>query len=185
MFKMNKEFYTDWLIIKNLKIPKLEKEINKHILNLRKIDVSERSTRGNQSKQYNLFEFLKNKNIKSIKKTIINSFNQRFNNKINLNLLNAWTVLGQKGSYHILHRHNSCENIHIASVLYLNVPKKSSNEEGCFYFCFRQKNEIVPYYHKPKKGDLLIFPIWLWHGSYPQNKGLRQTLNLDFKINLV
>ena len=34
----------------------------------------------------------------------------------------------------------------------------------------------------PKLGDLIIMPIHIFHGAYPQSKGTRQTLNMDFEV---
>ena len=34
----------------------------------------------------------------------------------------------------------------------------------------------------PEVGKLLIFPDWVLHGTYPQTKGTRQTLNVDYKL---
>jgi hypothetical protein len=127
--------------------------------------------------QYNLFN---KKNLEIINPIILNVSNQICStlNIFNLNISSAWTVLGEKGTYHTLHRHNL--NDDISTVLYLEVPNiKFPDADGCFYFFNGEEvQEIIP-----KKGDLLIFPATLFHGSYPQGEGLRQTLNLDFSRN--
>ena len=94
----------------------------------------------------------------------------------NLKLCSAWTVLGKRGTYHTCHRHNT--NTDISSVLYLESPD-SNFPSGAFYFFADEK----VYDFQPKKGDLIIFPVTMFHGSYPQGDGLRQTLNMDFSQN--
>ena len=140
-----------------------------------------KSTVGKKSKQYNLLNKVKNtfleKKIKTkIKKLLKTSYS--------LEILNAWTVIGEKGSYHKLHNHfsNSDKNI-ICSVIYLETPEKKDNENGNFYCAYMDKYKQVQYFsHKPEVGDIIVFPSWLLHGVYPQDKGLRQSLNIDFKI---
>ena len=91
-------------------------------------------------------------------------------------------MLGYKGSYHTVHKHNNKIN-HISVVLYLNVNKTQQNNENGNFYCFLNNQNNIQYYsHKPKKNDLIIMPVWLLHGVYPQEKGLRQTLNLDFEL---
>jgi len=87
----------------------------------------------------------------------------------------AWTVLGEKGGYHVCHKHNDTDDI--STVLYLAVPEETNNKQGAIYF-FAENNLNV---HIPKVGELLIFPVTMHHGTYPQGEGLRQTLNIDFK----
>jgi hypothetical protein len=109
----------------------------------------------------------------------------------NINLLNAWTVLGQEKGYHVVHSHdpnNTIQDQKIATVLYLNTTPKSEwqliNEEeaGNFYALYYRNDKINYWTYAPKKGDLLIFPSNTFHGTYPQPKGLRQTLNMDFQV---
>jgi len=95
----------------------------------------------------------------------------------NLNLASSWTVLGKRGSYHTCHKHNT--NKDVSTVLYLETPQTNDErDEGIFYFVINNEvHELVP-----KKGRLLIFPVTMYHGVYPQGDGLRQTLNMDFSL---
>ena len=124
-----------------------------------------------------------------IKEKILLNLDTHLKFKCNeLTLLNAWSILGDEHSYHSLHKHNNKTNF-ISSVIYLTVPKFDDykypgNSPGDFYYVYQQDQEIQYNNHKPQIGDLLILPVWLWHGTYPQTKGLRQTLNLEFEICL-
>tara|TARA_R100001463_G_scaffold21796_1_gene52365 strand:+ start:52 stop:528 length:477 start_codon:yes stop_codon:yes gene_type:complete len=130
------------------------------------INLSDLSTKGKNSKQFFLDDFSK---LEKISNDI-----QFFLNK-KLKLIRAWTVYGRKGSYHTIHRHNEKHYPHLATVIYLKVPKK---EPGDFTYILNEGYDFIT----PKEGDIFIFPIHIIHGTYPQGEGLRQTLNLDFEI---
>jgi mRNA degradation ribonuclease J1/J2 len=105
-------------------------------------------------------------------KNIIKIYERLLNKK--LDLKNAWTVYGQEGTYHTIHRHASTDKF-ICTVLFLDTSGVST-PNGDFYAVL---NNTV-YQYSPRKGDLLIFSSDVCHGTYPQVKGLRHTLNLDF-----
>jgi hypothetical protein len=72
--------------------------------------------------------------------------------------------------------------------MYLSSPPKNPYDEklldmGNFYY-FLNKRENLLLFNSiyPKTNDFFIFPSWIWHGSYPQVKGIRQTLNIDFNV---
>jgi hypothetical protein len=173
----------DWLLIENMKIEKIKNQIKQKIKKQIPIDLKEKSTKGIKSKQYELFNnFLLKDNsniVKYVKDSIKNSINKNFNKNYTLKLISAWTILGKENGYHTMHKHNDKEKNHISSILYLNVPKKFS---GNFYCVFKKNDEINYFDHVPKNGQLIIFPVWIFHGTYPQGKGSRHTLNLDFEI---
>ena len=175
---MNDQFNNDWIIIDNISITNISKIVKQGIKTTSSISLDSKSSRGDNVKQYDLFEYLNNNPaIDKIKEKILLNLDRHLHLKLNnLKLLSAWTVLGYKNSYHTLHKHNKKQN-HVSSVLYLNV-----QEEGIFYYVYKKNEEIEYGSHKPQVGDLIIFPVWLWHGAYPQSQGLRQTLNLDFEI---
>ena len=91
-----------------------------------------------------------------------------------LRLRNAWTVYGKEGSYHMAHRHH-CTADFLCTVLFLDT-SGISTPNGDFYAILN--NDV--YQYSPQKGDLLIFTSDVCHGTYPQVKCLRHTLNLDF-----
>ena len=93
-----------------------------------------------------------------------------------LNPKNAWTVYGEEGTYHTIHRHHETPDF-LCTVLFLETIGVSS-PNGDFYAVL---NNGV-YQFSPTKGDLLVFSSDVCHGTYPQVKGLRHTLNIDFDI---
>ena len=92
-----------------------------------------------------------------------------------LQLLNAWSVYGDEGNFHLVHRHHKFPK-YICTVLFLDTEGVQS-PHGDFYAVLN--NNV--YQFSPQKGDLLIFSSDVCHGTYPQVKGLRQTLNMDFR----
>jgi len=143
-----------------------KKTIDSLIKKTKPTNLKYQSTKGKNSKQYFIKDLSK---IEKISKDI-----QFFLNK-KLNLINAWTVYGREGSYHTIHRHNKKHYPHLATVIYLKVPKKQA---GDFTYILNESYDFIT----PKEGDIFVFPIDMIHGTYPQGKGLRQTLNLDFEI---
>jgi hypothetical protein len=170
---------SDWLIIDKIEIESIKKFVISNTDKSNKIDLKSKSTVGNKSKQYNLFNKVKNTFLEKKIKTKIKKLLKTSNS---LEILNAWTVIGEKGSYHKLHNHfsNLDKNV-ICSVIYLEIPKKEDNENGNFYCAYRDKYKQVQYFsHKPEVGDIIVFPSCLLHGVYPQDKGIRRSLNIDF-----
>ena len=70
-------------------------------------------------------------------------------------------------------------------VILIQFPLSQVHEvkiSGNFYY-FLNENDNVSYGSvAPKKGTFIVMPVNLLHGSYPQAKGIRQTLNMDFEI---
>jgi hypothetical protein len=97
----------------------------------------------------------------------------------NLTTVSAWTVFGYENCFHKIHKHNEKNIKHVATVLYLQNSDNTTQKPGSIYAI--TNGEIVTY--DPIVGDILIFPTHLLHGTYPQGYGLRQTLNIDFKIS--
>ena len=144
-------------------------------------DITDRSTQGNNSKQYVVV-------TESI--TPLALLFHNYIKKINgvghrdLTKVNGWCVEGYKGSWHRVHNHslvreNAEPDEGIACVLYLDVPK--GNDRGEFYYIINTEKGNQLNCLMPNKGDLIIMPKSVWHGVYPQtSEGLRRTLNLDF-----
>ena len=192
----------DWLLFSKINnILDVKEQVNKTITNLKKVDVKYKSTKGDLSEQYDLFDsFLYDKNflfiLDKIKPFVINSVTEKkfIENIKDLKLINAWTVLGYKNSWHEIHNHceygyqenplKKLKKNQISVVLYINVDKKSvkENNKGSFYFIINNNNDLEYYTIKPETGKIIVFPVWLFHGTYPQGNGLRQTLNLDFEV---
>lgn len=170
----------DWLVHSKIETTNFKKTIDEIVNNETIVDNSIKSTRGLNAKQYMLFDkqhlFL---NIQNKVKEELSKILPNFN----FVLISAWTVLGEENSYHMVHKHNDPSN-HVATVLYLDVPKvKNIHQSGSFYYFLRDiNNEIQNYLIEPEIGSLIVMPIHIFHGTYPQSKGLRQTLNMDFKV---
>jgi hypothetical protein len=166
------------IIKKDINIKNFNTIINNSILE--KADLALKSTRGFLSQQYDLFDNKEKFNV--VVEEIKNQL-KKINKDMDYNLVAAWTVIGKENSYHTVHRHNEANLNHIATVLYLNVPESNMHQSGDFYYLVNDNNNNISCETiTPKKGTLIIMPIDLLHGSYPQSKGTRQTLNMDFEI---
>ena len=142
--------------------------------------VEGKSTKGHQSYQFDLFDYRDQFQdvIDSVKRKVqlhLNSFQQ--SKCQDLSLLASWSVYGNHGGYHTIHRHNDVDCDDISTVLYLSVSENDIHNPGSFFAIIN--NNVVT--HQPGVGDLLIFPVGILHGTYPQGNGLRQTLSNDFK----
>ena len=166
----------NWIINKQIDTKNFNSLINSYLKE--KIDISEKSTKGNYSEQYDLFKY--KDELKVVIEEIKNHL-KKIDNTVLYNLVAAWTVIGKENSYHTVHRHNQKVN-HIATVLYLNVPKKNIHQSGDFYYFLNDNNNISHNRISPNEGTFIVMPIDLLHGAYPQPKGIRQTLNMDFEI---
>lgn len=165
------------------------------------------STRGKNAEQYWLRDSINNLHVndlrydvfeKKYKEQILKRINEaelfkQNDDKKCLSPICAWTVIGEENSYHTIHDHGGFFN-GISTVLYLEVPDtnvEDESENNIFIITnVGQKNplyqESIPPYLtiNPEVGKLLIFPCWLPHGTHPQTKGIRQTFNVDFKIDI-
>lgn len=186
-------FSEDWLIQTNIdKISLIKKTVNDSLNNLKKQDLKKLSTRGHGAKQFSLTELMnKDETFKPILEHIKNKiqfeFKERTGGMPELELNNAWTVLGNTNSFHLAHCHTKGRFNIISTVIYLSIPSKDPNniktkDKGDFYYFLINNGKNLYYQIYPDIGQFFIFPSWIWHGSYPQIKGIRQTLNLDFNI---
>ena len=104
----------------------------------------------------------------------------------NLKPTSCWSVSGEEGSYHRIHRHlpfdgEDVEKTNrVSTVLYSDAPSQTKIADGDFYFVIKEGNEIKSYSIEPKVGDFIVMSANVFHGTYPQSKGLRRTLNMDF-----
>ena len=111
--------------------------------------------------------------IETVKDIVVHSL---ILDRTKLHLASAWTVYGEKGAYHTMHRHN--DNDDICTVIYLDVePEPVPHKHGTFIYWYENKLHLFG----PEIGDVLIFPAKTWHGTYPQTADKRHTLNLDFR----
>jgi len=94
--------------------------------------------------------------------------------KIDSKITNSWVNIQDKGG--ILKEHVHPNSI-LSGVLFINVGKKASklyfqnpNPFVCYTYTKEPLNNYTYewYSFSPKKGDLIIFPSWLKHGSNQQ-----------------
>lgn len=154
-----------------------------------------KSTSGD-SEQYDIFNKLQEQPLQELKEYIVNHVKNslvetRFiMSDENLHLEAAWIVVGKPYGYHKLHCHRYLQDPktpNIASVVYLEMEpeepiRAEDDRDGYFYYAVPENNDIVYGAIKPIVNKMILFPTWIWHGSYPQKKGRRTSLNLDFSI---
>tara|TARA_B100000497_G_C7500042_1_gene305367 strand:+ start:122 stop:652 length:531 start_codon:yes stop_codon:yes gene_type:complete len=144
-------------------------------------DITDRSTQGDNSKQYTLFT----EDLKPLA-LLFHSYIKKVKGvgHRDLKIGNGWCVEGDKGSWHRLHNHTLIRNgvvtdDGLACVLYLDVP--NGEDRGQFYYLIKDGENINLNFIMPDKGDLIFMPKTVFHGVYPQKaEGLRRTLNFDF-----
>ena len=128
-----------------------------------------------------LIKFLK-KNVKGfIKKTSQKNIND-------IKLKNFWVVRQFKNEYNPIHYHSGS----ISGVGYLKMPKnfikskKKSKTNGTIDFIHGSRSFLNKsiFNHKPKVGDMIIFPNYLMHTAYPFNvEGERRSFSFNIDID--
>jgi len=108
---------------------------------------------------------------------------------VDVRIIASWINNQMENEYNPVHYHMNCK---VSAVLYLKIPNykdRGFNEDldGHIDFIYgaTDYNGLFSgnFCHKPKEGDLLIFPSSLFHTVYPfKGKGIRRTLafNVDF-----
>tara|TARA_Y100000590_G_scaffold339040_1_gene386440 strand:- start:6395 stop:7003 length:609 start_codon:yes stop_codon:yes gene_type:complete len=176
---------------------KLNNELEKYILNLKKKD-EKGQTKSNAGgwhsdnfdivndpvakKFANVFE-------KYYKKVIIDEMGWKYDS--NLTKMEAmWSIINKKGSFNIQHNH---ANAYLSSAYYVRYPENSGVIK--FYDPRDQKNIRYPKIKnytelsaqiveiKPKEGDLLIFPSYLYH-SVAKNLSEKDRIIISFNIDI-
>ena len=132
--------------------------VNKYLINFLKINVK---------------NFIKQSSKKNIK---------------NIQLKNLWVVRQFKNEYNPIHYHSGS----ISGVGYLKMPKnlnkgkKKSKTNGTIDFIHGSKSLLNKsiFNHKPKVGDMIIFPNYLMHTAYPFNvDGERRSFSFNLEID--
>ena len=125
---------------------------------------------------------------KNIKKYLTNS---GLNKIKEIKIINVWVVRQFKNEYNPIHYHEG----QLSGVGYLRIPKKMTQNNmvknkkiktnGTIDFINGQKNFLSKsiYNLNPKVGDLIIFPNYLMHATYPFNvEGERRSFSFNAKI---
>jgi len=132
--------------------------VNKYLINFLKINVK---------------NFIKQSSKKNIK---------------NIQLKNLWVVRQFKNEYNPIHYHSGS----ISGVGYLKMPKnltkgkKKSKTNGTIDFIHGSRSLLNKsiFNHKPKVGDMIIFPNYLMHTAYPFNvDGERRSFSFNLEID--
>jgi hypothetical protein len=141
----------------------------------------------NDSRFYKFEEEYKNQILNRIKSA--NLFDEKRKESIDLDYMNAWSIIGEENSYHTIHCHNEGIFDGISTLVYLEVPDTNIEDdpENNIFLATNVGPKNLFYYENsnclsinPEVGKLLIFPDWVLHGTYPQTKGIRQTFNVDY-----
>ena len=128
-----------------------------------------------------LIKFINSNVKKYIKKTI-----NRRTKTIKLN--NLWIVRQYKNEYNPVHFHSG----HISGVGYLKIPnnitksQKRLKTNGTIDFIHGSKSFLNNsiFNHKPKVGDLILFPNYLMHTAYPfKREGERRSFSFNLTLD--
>ena len=128
-----------------------------------------------------LIKFINSNVKKYIKKTI-----NRRTKTIKLN--NLWIVRQYKNEYNPVHFHSG----HVSGVGYLKIPnnitksRKRLKTNGTIDFIHGSKSFLNNsiFNHKPKVGDLILFPNYLMHTAYPfKREGERRSFSFNLTLD--
>ena len=106
----------------------------------------------------------------------------------NFKVKNFWVVRQFKNEYNPIHYHSG----NLSGVGYLKIPKnftkskKKSKTNGTIDFIHGSKSFLNKsiFNHKPKVGDMIIFPNYLMHTAYPFNvEGERRSFSFNLEID--
>ena len=137
---------------------------------------------------------LKNKFIKkNLRSFISKSINQYIKKTINkkpkkIRIKNLWVVRQFKNDYNPIHFHSG----DISGVGYLKIPNnltqsnKKIKTNGTIDFIHGSKSFLNNsiFNHKPKVGDLILFPNHLMHTAYPfKSDGERRSFSFNLEVD--
>ncbi len=180
-----------------IKIPKkiiilINKEVETILKNKEKLKKSNYSNKlvGQVKQEFQLSKNFINKHlirfINNSVKTYIKKSSNRNAKKISLK--NLWIVRQFKNEYNPIHFHSG----DISGVGYLNIPKKITQgnkklkTNGTIDFIYGSKSFLNNsiFNHRPKVGDLILFPNYLMHTAYPfKRDGERRSFSFNLSID--
>ena len=173
-------------------VSKINKEVDNILQNKTKTKKSDYSKKlvGEVKQELALSKTFVNKYlINFLKNNIKNFIKKSSNKKINsIKLKNFWVVRQFKNEYNPIHYHSGS----ISGVGYLKIPKnfmkskKKSKTNGTIDFIHGSRSLLNKsiFNHKPKVGDMIIFPNYLMHTAYPFNvDGERRSFSFNIDIN--
>ena len=180
-----------------IKIPKkkiyiINKEVDKILSNKKRLKISDYSSKlvgqvhqeiklSSKFIKKNLLNFISENVKKYIKKSIKKDVKK-------LKLLNLWVVRQFKNEYNPIHFHSG----NISGVGYLKIPKnitrsrKRLKTNGTIDFIHGSRSFLNNslFNHKPKVGDMILFPNYLMHTAYPfKRDGERRSFSFNINID--
>jgi len=173
-------------------VDKINKEVDNILLDKKKVTKSDYSKKlvGQVKQEIELsHNFIKKNLIKFIGDNVKKYIKKCTNKDIKkLNLKNLWVVRQFKNEYNPIHFHNG----NISGVGYLKIPKnltksqKKIKTNGTIDFIHGSKSFLNKslFNHKPKVGDLILFPNYLMHTAYPFNMdGERRSFSFNIDLD--
>ena len=180
-----------------LKIPnKIIKQINVEVDNIlsnkdkiKKNDYSKKLV-GQVKQEFQLSKIFINKYLKNfINSSVKNYIKKGCNRNVKrINFHNLWVVRQFKNEYNPIHFHSG----DISGVGYLKVPsnitkgEKKVQTHGTIDFIHGSKSFLNNsiFNHKPKVGDLILFPNYLMHTAYPfKIDGERRSFSFNLSLD--
>ena len=173
-------------------IEKINHEVEK-IINDKKKSISNDYSKKLVGQVQQEIELKKNFIKKNLKNFISKSINQYLKKSLNkksknIKIKNLWVVRQFKNEYNPVHFHDG----NVSGVGYLKIPsnltksKKKIKTNGTIDFIYGSKsflNDCI-FNHKPRVGDLILFPNYLMHTAYPFNsKGERRSFSFNIEID--
>ena len=180
------------LKISKLIVVKINNEVEK-IINQKKLskkyDYSKKLV-GQVQQEIELSKSFIKKNLNKNITEAVNKFIKKTTGKTSkkIKIKNLWVVRQFANEYNPVHFHDG----HISGVGYLKIPKnifkdkKNINTNGTIDFINGNKmflNESI-HNHKPKIGDVILFPHYLMHTAYPFTiEGERRSFSFNIEID--
>jgi uncharacterized protein (TIGR02466 family) len=176
----------------NSVIKKINNEVDKIVAQKKlskKYDYSKRLV-GQVKQEIELPKIFIKKNLDKLITNSIRSFIKSTTGKNikKVKIKNLWVVNQYANEYNPVHYHDG----HISGVGYLKIPKnlfkskKSLETNGSIDFINGNKmflNDSI-HNHKPKVGDVILFPNYLMHTAYPFSvKGERRSFSFNVEID--
>jgi len=173
-------------------IKKINTEVDKIVAQKKlskKYDYSKRLV-GQVKQEIELPKIFIKKNLDKLISNSIRSFIKSTTGKNikKVKIKNLWVVNQYANEYNPVHYHDG----HISGVGYLKIPKnlfkskKSLETNGSIDFINGNKmflNDSI-HNHKPKVGDVILFPNYLMHTAYPFSvKGERRSFSFNVEID--
>ena len=173
-------------------IKKINQEVDKILIDKKQLIKNDYSKKlvGQVKQEIKLSpNFIKKNLIKFIGSNVKKYIKMCTNKNIKkLNLKNLWVVRQFKNEYNPIHFHSG----NISGVGYLKIPKnitksqKKLKTNGTIDFIHGSRSFLNKslFNHKPKVGDLILFPNYLMHTAYPFNReGERRSFSFNIDLD--